>query len=195
MKFRLHFLGAEFWIQQLVLKKRLLWPTYFDFPIYFPDKLFCNNLTYVSSLIFSVLILRVLNCCLLCYCMPSSQHQDLPPGVFSDGVFGTFPLLPFWPNTALPETWTLSSQPHAGRPHGMWIPSPWSLDSQFMVRSPTTSTFWLSWPTTTDFMVSKLLIPPSALAMLGQILFLVPVKLQVFHVSSWYILYWYLQSF
>ena len=63
--FRLHFLGAELEFSSRCLKT-LLWPTYFDFPIYCQKELFCNYLTSIFlSLVFSVLVLKVLNCCLL----------------------------------------------------------------------------------------------------------------------------------
>ena len=53
-------------IQQVVLKLRKLWPPNFDFPIYCLDDLSCNYLTLIfTNLVFSVLVLKVLDCWLL----------------------------------------------------------------------------------------------------------------------------------
>ena len=46
-------------------KNTLLWPTYFDFPSYCLIELFYDTLTYFISLVFSALVLMVLDCLLL----------------------------------------------------------------------------------------------------------------------------------
>ena len=66
MKFRLHFLGAELEFSSRCSKMLLWhWPTYFDFPSYCIIELFYATLTYFPSLVFSALVLRVLDCWLL----------------------------------------------------------------------------------------------------------------------------------